>query len=214
MTCASFEQLFAWARCELPVVEAEPIRLHLDAGCQTCRHELEQVEKILAATACPQFRQPPTWLIEETVGLITRDAARSYEFPVERISAFLLFDSFTQPTFAGIRSGGPMSRQLLYRTEDHDINLSINHASQTHAIEIVGRALPLKPNPVALTGAEVELLNGSAVVCTTKTNQVGMFTLQGVQEGVYDLRIALNDEEIDIIGLTATVCPRRGDTVN
>lgn len=214
MNCASFEQLFAWARCELPVVEAEPIRLHLDAGCPACQRELEQAEKILAAAACPEFKQPPPWLIEETIGLITRDATESSEFPLERIPTFLLFDSFTQPAFAGIRSGEPMSRQLLYRTEDFDINLSINHASQTHAIEIVGRALPLKPNPVVLVGAEVELANESTVVRTTQVNQVGMFTLQGIPEGVYDLRIASKDKEVVIFGLKALVCSHRRSTVN
>jgi hypothetical protein len=58
-----------------------------------------------------------------------------------------------------------------------------------------------------VAGADVELLKESVIAHATKANEFGAFILDGLQQGTYDLRIVLEDEEIDIVGLDVYTHP-------
>jgi hypothetical protein len=53
----------------------------------------------------------------------------------------------------------------------------------------------------AVAEADVQLLSQSLVAVDTRTNEFGEFIIEGVSQGLYDLRIKLNDQQIDIAGL-------------
>ena len=91
-----------------------------------------------------------------------------------------------------------MPRQILYRAGDYDINLALNYVDQTKSIGMMGQSVPLNADLDMVAEAEVELLMDSTVRCATRTNEFGAFMLDGIPEGIYDLRIKMKGEEIGI----------------
>jgi hypothetical protein len=205
--CISVKQLFALAQNQPLGGETERIRAHLDAGCAACRSRLEQLQTLLAATAGRHLLKAPDWLIHQAMSLFAWHQARARESRPEPVPAFLLIDSFAQGPLLGFRSAGTMSRQMLYRAGNYNINLSLNYVERARAIDIMGQPVPLKPGGGLLVGADVELLKESSVACATKSNEFGSFILNRVPEGIYDVRIKSAHEELDIWGLQALVRP-------
>lgn len=206
MNYLSIDKLLAFAQNELGG-EAEEIRVHLETGCQPCRQRLSQLRKVLSVIETQSLADPPAWLIHQAMNLFTWHTTNSDADRLERIPAFLLVDSFAEGPLLGFRSVGPMPRQMLYRAGNYNINLSMNYAEPTQTIDLMGQSTPLSTDLATVAAADVELLKDSRVACATKANEFGAFMLGGIQEGIYDLRIKLTDEEIDIAGLSAVVRP-------
>jgi len=236
MKCATIEQLFGLTQNQLPPAEGEAVRAHLDAGCASCRQELSQLQATLATTKGRHLLKVPDWLIHQAMNLFAWQKTKPLEIRLERIPALLLVDSFAEGPLLGFRSVGSLSRQMVYRAGAYNVNLSINSAEQTHAVDIMGQPMPLSADVGMLAGAEVELVQhrmgewekGSVgeresksapsplhpftpsptlSLCTTKSNEFGAFILTRIPEGVYDLRIKLTEAELDVIGLHAVMRP-------
>jgi len=205
MHCPSVEQLLSFAQKELLGREAERIGAHLDAGCKRCHRRLSQLQKVLSVTAIRSLKEPPEWLIHQALVHFHQIQSQSRESLRKGILALLVIDSFAEERLLGFRGTGLMSRQMLYRAGDYDIDLSIDYDESSQSVAIIGQSMPLKKDLATVAGAHVELLRGSHVACATQMNEFGEFILEGVPEEVYDLRIALKDEEIKIAGLQAIV---------
>jgi len=206
MSCLSIEQLYALAQNQLPAGEAERIRLHLHIGCKVCRKQLDQLEKILAATTSHELLKPPDWLMHRAMSLFTWNKTSAREDRLKRIPAILLVDTFAEGRLLGFRGARPMTRQMFYRAGEYDIDLSIDYIEPTRAVDIMGQAMSLSADWNAVTGANVKLLKESILTFDTKTNQYGEFILDGIHEGRYDLKLELKDKAIDIVGLDAAFC--------
>jgi hypothetical protein len=207
MNCPPIDQLLAFAQNELPTDEAQDIRAHLEAGCELCREQLGQLQKVISVIKTRILIDPPDWLIYQAMTLFKWWQSKSRGSPVKKIPALLVVDSFAEERLLGFRSTGPMSRQMLYRAGDYDIDLSIDYIESSQSVTIIGQSMPLSKDLTTVAEVDVELLRGSQVTCATRTNEAGEFTLDGVQEGSYDLRIRLKDEEINITNLQAIAGP-------
>ncbi|MBI3949915.1 MAG: hypothetical protein HY314_05620 [Acidobacteria bacterium] len=205
MECISIEPIFALTQNRLPAGEAERIRTHLDTGCTACRNQWCPLQEVLAATAGHTLLQPPAWLTRQAMGLFTWNKTRSPENGLQRIPALLLVDSFAEGQLVGFRSASLMARQMLYRAGNYNINLSLNYLERMRAIDIIGQPMPLCADLEILAGADVEMLKNSIVTCATKSNEFGAFILSGIPEGIYDLRVKSEKEQLDIVELDATV---------
>jgi len=205
--CASVEQLLALAYNRLPGDEAERIRIHLNAGCDACRQQFDQLQKIFVPTPSYDLPEPPDWLRRQAMYLFAWHTTRSRPSRRKQIPGILLVDSFAEERLLGLRGTGPTSRQMLYRAGEYDIDLCIDYVESVEAFDIMGQSMPLSRDLSAVTGAEVKLLQGSLVAFGTKTNEFGEFILDGIRQGLYDLKLELPDEEIDIVGLSAVFRP-------
>ncbi|MBI3949278.1 MAG: hypothetical protein HY314_02320 [Acidobacteria bacterium] len=122
---------------------------------------------------------------------------------VQAIPAVLLFDSGAEGRLLGFRGAGSTSRHLLYRAGHYDIDLSIDFVESARLIDIIGQPMPLGLDLETVANCDVELFKQSTLAFATKTNEFGEFIFDGIEEGVYDIKLKLKTEEINIVGLKA-----------
>lgn len=145
-------------------------------------------------------------LIHQAMDLVGWRKTTPGENGVKRIPAILLVDSFDEEPLSGVRNTQSTSRQMIYQAGDHQISLSIDYLrfpnEPTEAVAIMGQTM-------SLDGAEtdIELLKEANVVGATKSDEFGVFVLEGIPEGIYNLRIKSKAVELDIAQLDATVRP-------
>lgn len=198
MNCPSLEQLFAFSRNQLPDGEATLIRAHLEAGCETCRKELDELQQILTATARRGLSEPLDWLIHQAMNLFRWYKSKGGERVHQGIPGFLVVNN---RLLLDYRSGGATSQHLLYRAGNYDVDLLIEYIASTRSANIIGQSMPIKGDPEAVAHGQVELFHDSRMAVATKTDRAGRFTLNGIEEGIYDLKLRFKGEEIDIVGL-------------
>jgi hypothetical protein len=204
--CASLDQLLALAQQQLPPLPAGRIRAHLDAGCEICVRRFDQMKRLGPATTRRELLDVPGWLWRQAISLFTWHRAKCRETRIKRIPGILVVDSFADGQLLGFRGARSMSRQMLYRAGDYDVDLSIDYTEQTQRVDIIGQPMPRNADLNAVAEARVTLLRESKVAHGTQTNGFGEFIIGGIQEGVYDLQIEVQGGQIDLIGLNAIFC--------
>ncbi|MBI3949917.1 MAG: hypothetical protein HY314_05630 [Acidobacteria bacterium] len=204
MNCISVEQLFALTQNDLPAGEAERLRAHLGTGCIACRTQWNRLRKVLMAIASHNLLQVPDWLVQQAMSLFAWHTTKPHESGLKQVPAILLVDSFTGGLLVQFRGIGPVSRQMLYRAGNYDIDLSIDYIERTRAIDIIGQAMPLTADADIIAAADIELLKGSTVAFDTQTNEFGEFILSGIPQGIYDLGITLKDKQLHLVRINAT----------
>jgi hypothetical protein len=202
-SCVPIEQLFALAHDQLSPVDAGRVGVHLDAGCDACGNQLNQLQKLVDSMTHRELVDLPAWLMRQAMNFFTWHRAKSGERQSEAIPAILVVDSFADGRLLGFRGAGPMSRQLLYRAGEYDIDLSLDYMEPTQLVDIMGQPMPLNADASAVAGAQVKLLEGTQLAFGTQTNEFGEFIIDGVRQGLYDLRLELKDGQINIVGLNA-----------
>lgn len=216
MMCPTVEELLAFAqqyddeRATSPNPlsrSVEEIRAHLEGGCEACRHHLAQIRKILWAVSDPRLVDPPSWLLRQAQALYRHHREMQPSDEERAMLAVLVVDSFAEGRLLGLRGTWPMSRQFLYRAGGYDIDLSVDYIEAKDAVDIIGQSMPITNDLRSVAHATVELVKASTLAHITQANVFGEFILDGVQEGVYDLRIRLKDEAIYIPDLPAIVRP-------
>jgi CheY-like chemotaxis protein len=107
--------------------------------------------------------------------------------------ASLVFDSFRQPTPAGVRVVGPSARRLLYKAGRYLVLLRLEPGADSARLSLVGQIVdegfPKKP----LHDLAVLVSRGGKTVDRTLTNRFGEFLLQ--PEPVKDLRLSVQAPE-------------------
>ena len=102
--------------------------------------------------------------------------------------AQLLFDSFSHPAPAGIRSAPTRIRQLLYRAQPYQIDLQIELRPETNRLIVTGQLLDVSHPDMIGQDVEVTISNRRGSVVKTKTNQFGEF--RGEVENSGDLEVS------------------------
>lgn len=199
----SFERLVDFALGQLGDDEAALLQTHLASGCRRCQREVRWLRAVTGIMAADNLVEPPAWLSRRAVNLFAQrytPAAAEPSF-AKRIAACLLFDSQLAMPAAGLRTGGPAERQLLYRAADLDIDLHIKPGEREAEFSIIGQMLPMAGDLAAVAGVEVQLLRGHRRVLVKTTDSLGEFTFGRLTPGKYGLRIRLPDQEVDLVGI-------------
>jgi hypothetical protein len=102
--------------------------------------------------------------------------------------AQLLFDSFSHPAPAGIRSAPTRIRQLLYRAQPYQIDLQIELRQETNRLVVTGQLLDVSHPEMIGRDVHVTLSNRRGSVVKTITNQYGEF--RGEVENSGDLELS------------------------
>jgi hypothetical protein len=132
-----------------------------------------------------------------------RRKSRSQDNSRQVVQAVLLSDSGVEGRLLGFRGAGPMSRHLLYRAGQYDIDLSIDYIEPAQLVDIIGQSMRLGLDLDTVANGDVELFKESTPALATKTNEFGEFILDGILEGIYDMKLKFKTEEINILGLQA-----------
>ena len=87
----------------------------------------------------------------------------------------LLYDSFSQPALAGIRSGSMRIRQMLYRADPYQIDFQIELEPEQNRIVVTGQLVDLSHPEMVGRDVKVTISDGRESVVNTVTNQFGEF---------------------------------------
>ena len=114
---------------------------------------------------------------------------------LRRVVATLTFDSNSQTPAYGVRSGtAAPARQLLFSAGDFDVDLRL--AAGVEGWTVSGQVL----GPCG--GGEVEVEGAEGAGARAALNDLCEFTLPPVPEGVYTLRLRVDEVEVEVPSLS------------
>jgi hypothetical protein len=188
-----FERLADMVEGRLSAEEAADERTHL-ASCTRCSAQAAELGRVTTLMRADTSEDAPRDLIFGAINLFRSRRTESAPGLLRRIVAALAFDSSTRTPAFGVRSGlAAPARQLLFGAGDFDVDLRL--AAGEEGWTVSGQVLgPCK-------GGRVEAFVFGAqdkAVARALLNNLCEFTLPPVPEGVYALRLRLNDTEIEI----------------
>lgn len=194
MTHPSYETLVKYIERQLNDQDREVVEKHLAASCPSCAKQLAQLRKLLDAAGSDRTSAPPASVLKQAIGLYQK-RPREKGNPILRALATLTFDSRLQLSAIASR-GAAHARQMLFSTQQVDIDLKITPEQDNHSL--VGQVLAAEQNEtafVSLCRTSGETLMG------TETDTLGQFALKKIPSGVYDLVFDLGNQEVAIAGL-------------
>lgn len=185
---------------KMPQKRIEGMKAHLEAGCKSCRGQLEMWSKVQKFAAAEAGYQPPEQAMRAAVALLgTAQWAAGAKKKVSFIE--LLFDSFLQPALAGARAAGTGIRQLLFRAGSYQIDLQIEARPGNSHIVITGQVLDVTQSEVRGGGLHVVLGNKIGNTLHTVTNEFGEFYMEFKNSGDLELTLAGEDRQSIVISL-------------
>jgi hypothetical protein len=171
-----------------------------------CEADRDWYNRVSVVAASDDSVMPPAWVLKRAVRIF--ETQRSKPSVVERIGkavASLVFDSLARPALAGVRSTETASRQLLYKAGDFSVDLQVVPAEGA-SVDLIGQVLrESEPGFESVDRLGLDLMRGGEIVCSTSTNEMGEFALAGVDPGVFDMRVRLQEGTIFVPGLPITL---------
>ena len=199
MKCPSFEKLVDFLDERLDQAETSAVATHLATDCAVCTKTTGWYERVRLVATSDDSVAPASWVFKRAVRIF--DTQRHRPGLTERMGqaiASLVFDSFARPALVGIRSTETANRQLLYRVGDFSVDLQIAPIEQARA-DLRGQVLKEgEASFDAVSGLKLELARGGKIVLSAVTDDIGEFSLRGIEQGVYDLRVQLPDGSITV----------------
>jgi len=184
---------------------------HLDNGCGKCAEQAGLWRKVYAAAQRQKLAVPPESAVRTVKGMYAIHGERTAK-RVRGLIAGLLFDSFSAPLPAGVRSAGSSPRQLLYGAGDHRIDVRIEPQTDSDKVTLVGQILD-SANPQKEVGeVSVALMRGRKALASAITNRFGEFHLHCDMENRLELRITLPEGKEVSVSLVDPLPARSADT--
>jgi anti-sigma factor RsiW len=189
----TFERLADMVEGRLSAEETATERTHL-ASCARCSTQAAELGRVATLMRADTSVDAPRALVFDAVQLFRSRRAEESPGLLRRIVAALAFDSSTRTPAFGVRSGqAAPARQLLFGAGDFDVDLRL--AAGEEGWTVSGQVLG------PCEGGRVEAFASGAhddPAARASLNDLCEFTLPPVPEGVYALRLRLNDTEIEI----------------
>jgi hypothetical protein len=202
------EQWVDFVNGELTSELREAMQIHLDGRCGSCSEMLKiwtRVKQMAWREASYDVPESAVRHVRGVFGLLAepRKAKRGLEIPR------LVFDSLWQPAVAGVRSAAGMPRQVVYKTGEVAIEMSMDPEPLSERVNITGQVYDTAKQGEGLKEILVVVADRKRAVAQTKTNRFGEFQLSFVPEkglrisfGVArgrDLSIPLDEEGAGIL---------------
>ncbi|HKG12942.1 MAG TPA: hypothetical protein VKB12_06370, partial [Pyrinomonadaceae bacterium] len=184
----TFERLADMTEGRLSAEETAGERTHL-ASCKRCSARAEELGRVTTLMRADTSVDAPRDLVFNAVRLFHSRRTESAPGLLRRIVAALAFDSSTRTPAFGVRSGqAAPARQLLFGAGDFDVDLRL--AAGEEGWTVSGQVLgPCEGGRVEAFARGVR----EEAAARASLNDLCEFTLPPVPEGVYALRLRLND---------------------
>jgi anti-sigma factor RsiW len=181
------QQWIDYVRGTLANDDAVRIKAHLDTGCKACRAELTLWTSMKEFGSQESGNQPPADTVRVVKALVGGNAGKARS--TMREIAELVFDSYSQPQFAGVRSSSDAPRQLLYRAGSMMIDMRLQNGQAADRIALMGQVFSSGEKKLAMRQVPVHLLSGTDELASTATNQFGEFYLE--HQSARDLQVSV-----------------------
>ena len=152
------------------------INAHMAAGCMNCKANSYFWGRLQSMALAESAYQAP----ENLVRLAKLEFAAKKELQGEKWSlASVLFDSFSQPLLAGVRSSAATARQVVYEAEGLTVDLRFDRVVPSGKVSAVGQILDSRTPRERLTGAPIVVwTENGQLVATATANSYGEFQLE------------------------------------
>jgi hypothetical protein len=182
----SSEQWTDFVRKTLQPKDMREMQSHLESGCEHCRADLAAWSRVGDMAAQERSFEPPAVAVNTAKGAI-----KLHTRPARRSIAELLFDSFSRPALAGVRSAAAQSRQLLYGFDDYRVDLRFEPNLDRDQALLVGQILNSDKSSEDLGKIAITLKRGRLVLGMAETNEFGEFQLECDLGGRLELQVTL-----------------------
>jgi hypothetical protein len=179
------------------------MNLHL-TQCKECGELKQEFQTLLNSLRQDSAFEPPAELLQWGIELFQPVVTHAVPTGLPRFIASLVFDTFDQPMFAGVRRVGTPPRQLLFRAGEVDVDVKIESMEANDRITLVGQVLSGASK--FFDNTPVKLESHGVVRYRTKTNVVGEFTFDEVPKDTYHLSVDLPEGQITLF------CVHRGNS--
>jgi hypothetical protein len=183
--------------------EQSEIESHIES-CKDCAELKQEFQFIVSKLRDDAAFEPPPNLLQWGIQLFQPILRPESSSSLPRFIASLVFDTFEQPMFAGIRRVGTPPRQLLFRAGQVDVDVKIESMEANDRITLVGQVL--SGGAKFFDNTPVKLESHGIVRYRTKTNVVGEFTFDEVPKDTYHLSVDLPEGQITLF------CVHRGNS--
>ena len=165
-----------FARGVGPSETSRDIETHIASGCLPCATVCGMWSKVYSIAANEPSFTPP----DSVVRMVKLEFATTQSpQPSPWMLARLVFDSLSQPLTAGVRSGEPESRQLMFDAEGTMVDLVLDNQTQSGIISMIGQV-------VDKAGARIAPRQVAVIVWTetgqplaeTSANEFGEFQME------------------------------------
>lgn len=149
------------------------IRAHLAEGCPKCDTAHGAWSRVRRMAANDNTYSPPENLVRLVkLGFEGAAALRPKKWSL----ANLVFDSFSQPLPAGVRSGALNVWQVIYEAEGLTVDLRFGRRSQSAEVHVVGQVFDKQAVRALKNNATVELSTAKdKLVATAPVSEFGEF---------------------------------------
>jgi len=177
---------------------------HLAGDCGDCATALNFWTRIHAVTTREGLSAPSP----EVVRMVKLEfAARRISVSSEPLTANLMWDSFSHPAVAGVRSIAAAARQMVYEAEGLTVDLRFDRPPQSNTIHLIGQVLSRRTPRISIAGALIMLWTDKGLsIAETRANEFGEFKLEFEAENQLRLSIEIGKSlvRIPLANLKAT----------
>jgi hypothetical protein len=194
MKHTEFETLINYFEGKLSAAETEKVSAHF-LVCENCTAQSRKLENFLGYVRMHEYEQVSQRATANLLNIYKpkKQAVKSKSF-IKKLSAKLVFDDWK--TVLNERFMMSDTRQLLYNTDDFDIDLRLNFSGEK--CQVSGQILPDCQN------ATVEIFSAESSE-KVSLNQDCEFIFPPVKIGIYGLRISSADTLIEIRNISLLI---------
>ena len=196
----SVEKWIDFVNLAVTTNEKQRMDKHLKLGCESCQRTVTLWQRVRSSAAVEGNYQPPESAVRIAkaafagAGLANRRKGAGSKVKV-------LFDSFLQPIFEGVRSAGAGTRQMLYRADPYQIDVQLEMKPTGNRIVVTGQLLNLTNPKIIASGTRILVSNMHGDVVHTLANQFGEFSGEVRNSGDLQLTFATPSGEPIVISL-------------
>lgn len=165
--------------------EMKALSEHIDR-CSSCSRQLQEFRRMHSLLQDPRLESAPVEFLDRARAIF--DPRPDVKQPtIREIAAAVVFDSLTQPAFAGVR-GETDARHVVLRAEELDIHLKIS--TNPSRQQIIGQVFARNETQF-LSSVRLHLLLDGMPFKSTWSDNFGEFQFDEVPQGVFRLQVDL-----------------------
>lgn len=183
---------------------------HLRTGCDRCEQSARAFGALAHLALADTEETPPEYVLHHARAIFALRRPDMVRV-LPRLYGWLVFDSFRTPLPAGVRSGQPISRQVLYEAGPYWIDLRLDHERGSRRACLTGQIATAEASH-RIEGLAVSLTVAGKVAAHAYTNGAGEFQLEYEPHRQVQLHIdVLPDDRIELPVLPRDDEPREPD---